>query len=179
MSYPLDIDTITSRQLYADRITSLSRSFVGQRIIDEGPESVHKWALSSIETTFANLTLQRVVDLLFVHGITNARREPGVSPGMHDYLVIDCALVADDPTRRWVINLGWDEVMVPQESPEYFIRVTFGAGTEELDSCNPDYNCEWVHVPLTLNATNDDIVNVCEAIVKYIDDNNIELAEKA
>lgn len=180
MTYPIDMNRVTSRQLYRNRIANLSRSYVGQHIIDEGAESVHEWALSSLETTFANQTLERVARMLFYHGITNARTEAGASPGSHDNLIIPMAEYrTKSGWRRHMINLGWDEVQVPEESPDYFIRVTFGAGTEELDGCNPDFDMPWVTVPLTPNATNDDILDVCEAIVKYINDYNLEMAERA
>lgn len=177
MSYPLDIGRIQTRQLFTDRMATLARSYVGQRIIDEGAESVYEFTLSSIESTLANETLRRIGSMLFYHGVTNARNEGGASPGSHDNLIIPCGLVAGESSRRWVINLGWDEVMVPQESDDYFIRVTFGAGSEDLDGCNPSFECEWVTLPLTLNATHDDILDVCEAIVRYITSNGIPLSE--
>jgi hypothetical protein len=177
----MDDARLTDRLIYQRRVAGMTRYYVGQRCIDEGVDAVHDFALAQLETTFADMALKRVRELMWSHGISNAAMDGGDSPGSTDYIRIVCGR-NDSPmpgetygSTRWVVCVYWAEG--PLELGTYKPGDVCVQAWLENDRGDQDCHLAHVLVPFGLNPTNDDVLDVCEAIIEYIYGNAIPLSE--
>jgi hypothetical protein len=177
----MDDDRIYGRLVYQRRVAAMPRYYVGQRTVDDGSDAVDDFARAQLETLFADAALARVVHLLWSHGISNATMDPGSSPGDWDSIRIQCGS-NDSPmpgevlgSTRWVVYVYWAQGVLAEGT--FNPRDVAVQAWTESDRGDEDSHLAHVLVPFGLNPTNDDVMDVCEAIVSYIYDNAIPLSE--
>ena len=133
------------------------------------------------KTTLSDAQLARIVQLMWSHGISNARTDGGDSPGSSDYIRIVCGPVVNFATgesygdRRWQVCVYWaHDVMAEGSCEQYDLGIS--AWTEDADG-NKDSHTAAVIVPFSLDPNNEMVLDACEAIIKFISDNGIPLSE--
>jgi hypothetical protein len=159
------------RAIYRNRLIALPTYYVGKCVIDDGPDAVESYVKATVETTMADAALARVQHLLWDYTRGRSVLTNGGGPGSADYIELhmgkyDGPLAVGD-SWRWIVNIGWDEVS-EVESPDYFIRLTFGA---HISSSRGDEEHLWPYeyTPFGTNPTLGDVFAVCEKIGKYCD----------
>ena len=169
-----------SLPIYAARLMALPTYYVGQCVIEDGPDAVEGFIKATVETSMADAALDRIRSFLWDHTRGRAITTCGGGPGSADYIELHMGKYNGGDARfdeswRWIVNIGWDEVSA-EESDDYFIRVTYGALIVDKDG-NEEHLWQYETIDYGTDPELTDVMAVCEAVGEYVKDHNIPAVE--